>query len=160
MLVTRTKRALRPALFKSPFQQANTSNTSTTINTISRAFSGSPHPMLSHILGFVDPSTKLTSYGIHLPKRGDILLIDPLEGHIPSYLSYMDSQELKLGGVFLTSRLEQYEGFMKELGGLKRAFGEQYKAYCGLGLGDIGNKGGEIGGFEAVEVDTGKIIEV
>jgi hypothetical protein len=49
------------------------------------------------------------SYGIHMEKDGELLLIDPLEAHIPEYLQFMDENNLKIGSVALTSEFDQFE---------------------------------------------------
>ena len=60
------------------------------------------------------------------------MLIDPLEEHIPHYLQYMDTHELQIHSCFLTSNLEDFNVFIKDLKGVKRAFTDDFKVRAGF----------------------------
>ena len=66
----------------------------------------SPHSLMGRILCFRQTETNQMSYAIHLEHEQQLLLIDPLEEHIPDYLTFMDEKNVKIGAVALTSEFD------------------------------------------------------
>lgn len=101
------------------------------LNRVVRKFSydSNTHSLLGKILCFRHTSTNQMSYGIHMEEDGELLLIDPLEAHIPEYLTFMDEKNLKIGHVALTSEFDQFEQFYCDLRFVAAAWSENFKIH-------------------------------
>lgn len=78
------------------------------LRSLKRKFSNA-HSLMGKILCFKQAETNQMSYGIHMEQDEQLLLIDPLEAHIPDYLNYMDQKNIRIGAVALTSEFDQFE---------------------------------------------------
>lgn len=79
---------------------------------------------------FRETQTNQMSYGIHLENDQELVLIDPLEAHIPEYLTFMDEKELKINSVVLTSEFDQFEQFFCDLRFIQAAWSDDFKIHA------------------------------
>ena len=67
-----------------------------------------------------------------MKEKNEILMIDPLEEHMHSYLSYMDEHKLKIRSILLTSTEKEYIAFMEDLRPMKSAFTDDFQTHAGF----------------------------
>lgn len=99
-----------------------------------RSFNYDPltHSMLGSIICFTSLKTQKISYGIVLPEKKQIVLIDPCQDNIPDYAMFMDEHELQIRACVITGEQEIFTEFYDDLKDIKAAFSEDYSMYSSL----------------------------
>jgi hypothetical protein len=109
------------------------------------------HTLADRMLCFHDRDTNHMSYAIHLEEQKEMIVIDPLEVHIPEYLKFMEKHELKFSACFVTTEPSHFQDFYKDLQHIDKAFTENFKIYSNFENSDF--EAETLGSIEPIELN-------